>query len=183
MRQTSRRRQVGLGAALATALAASAVVTGTGAASAGSGDGRPVLRVTDWAGVPLAYTGDKAPIRSRLGGGLPWTIERADVRLSEDGALRVDVRGLVLADEATVPVLLRGTNPAPAFRVVVSCQTVVAGAAAVQELVSPTFPATMPGGDARARVQLGELPDPCLAPVVFLTSPAGAWFAVSGVDG
>lgn len=171
-----------LGAALATTVAASAVVVGTGSASAGSGEGHPVLRVRDWVGVPLAYTGDKAPIRDRAGGGLPWVIERADVRLSADGTLRVDVRGLVLADEEAVPVARRGTNPAPGFGVVVSCQTVVAGVADVQDLVSPVVPAT-PAGDARARVQMGELPDPCLAPVVFLTSPTGAWFAVGGVDG
>lgn len=189
MEQRSRQGRAALGAALATALAASAVVVGTGAASAGSGaasagsgEGAPVLRVRDWVGVPLAYTGDRAPIRARNGGGLPWSLERADVRLSADGAVRVDVRGLVLADEAPVPVERRGVNPAPAFGVVLSCQTVVAGAATVQDLVSPTFPAT-PTGDARATVQLGELPEPCLAPVVFLTGANGAWFAVGAVDG
>ena len=27
-----------------------------------------------------------------------------------------------------------------------------------------------------------DLPDPCIAPIVFVTSPTGAWFAVTGVE-
>jgi hypothetical protein len=35
-------------------------------------------------------------------------------------------------------------------------------------------------GDAEIEAML-DLPDPCLAPIVFVTNPGGAWFAVTGV--
>ena len=34
-------------------------------------------------------------------------------------------------------------------------------------------------GDARIRAKL-MLPNPCLAPIIFVTSPTGSWFAVTG---
>jgi hypothetical protein len=36
-----------------------------------------------------------------------------------------------------------------------------------------------PGGTARIEARL-TLPEPCIAPIVFVTSASGAWFAVSG---
>ena len=40
------------------------------------------------------------------------------------------------------------------------------------------FPASMKGNaDIRARV---KLPEPCIAPIVFVASPTGAWFAATG---
>jgi hypothetical protein len=35
-------------------------------------------------------------------------------------------------------------------------------------------------GDARIEARL-VLPNPCIAPIVFVTSPTGSWFAVTGV--
>lgn len=35
-------------------------------------------------------------------------------------------------------------------------------------------------GDADIRADV-ELPEPCVAPVVFVTSPGGSWFSVTGV--
>jgi hypothetical protein len=34
-------------------------------------------------------------------------------------------------------------------------------------------------GDAKIEAQL-TLPEPCVAPIAFVTSPAGSWFAVTG---
>ena len=36
-----------------------------------------------------------------------------------------------------------------------------------------------PEGDARFDTQV-DLPQPCIAPIVFVTSPGGAWFATTG---
>jgi hypothetical protein len=47
---------------------------------------------------------------------------------------------------------------------------VVAGLAAAAVLA----PAALAGD------KVLELPSPCLAPIVFVTSPGGAWFAVTG---
>jgi hypothetical protein len=40
------------------------------------------------------------------------------------------------------------------------------------------FPATITG-DAEIEAAV-DLPTPCIAPVVFVTSPGGAWFAATG---
>jgi len=40
------------------------------------------------------------------------------------------------------------------------------------------YPATMTG-DAKIEAML-HLPYPCVAPIIFVTSPSGAWFAVTG---
>jgi hypothetical protein len=45
-------------------------------------------------------------------------------------------------------------------------------------VASAPVPAS-PTGDARIRTQL-DLPEPCVAPVVFITSPTNAWFAATG---
>ncbi|MET1011960.1 MAG: hypothetical protein ABWY83_06240, partial [Actinomycetota bacterium] len=71
-----------------------------------------------------------------------------------------------------------GANPVSTFRAIVSCQTIVGGAAAVTNVSTGTFPATMTG-DSRIEATV-SLPDPCFAPIVFVTSPTGSWFAVTG---
>jgi len=40
------------------------------------------------------------------------------------------------------------------------------------------FPAT-PTGDSEIDANV-KLPSPCIAPIVFVTSPTGAWFAATG---
>jgi len=69
-------------------------------------------------------------------------------------------------------------------KAIVSCQSVVAGAAAVVNVESPLAPATVGaasagGGNATIEATL-TLPSPCIAPIVFVTSPTGAWFAATG---
>jgi hypothetical protein len=91
--------------------------------------------------------------------------------LSADGHLVVKVEGLVLATT--------GTNPVTTFRGLVSCQTIVAGAAAVVNVPTDAFPAST-AGDAKIEATV-TLPSPCFAPIVFVTSPGGSWFAVTGV--
>jgi hypothetical protein len=89
------------------------------------------------------------------------------------------VRGLVLADQSPVPPALQGTNPVPDFKAIVSCQSIsAAGAADIANVSTAQFPASSAGNaDINATV---SLPHPCIAPVIFVTSPAGAWFAATG---
>ena len=111
---------------------------------------------------------------------LPWHIN-GEVRgnLDANGELRVDVDGLVLANDPSVPANLRGTNPVPDFAAVVTCRTASAGAVVTTRTTTANFPAT-PEGDAQIRATLA-LPSPCVTPYVFVTSPnGGVWFAVTG---
>lgn len=130
-------------------------------------------------GNPEAIPGNA--IRGVSGGGLPWFIEAAEGSLSRDGHLLVSVRGLVLAGHASVPATLRGVNPFPAFRAVVSGFRVGAdGVAAIANVSTGDFVASPSGHcDIDARV---AIPRPCLAPIVLVTGPSGAetWLAASG---
>jgi hypothetical protein len=125
------------------------------------------------------YVGATNPVRGVPGGGLPWMIKSASGSLVGDGYLQVRVRGLVLADQAPVPPALQGVNPIADFQAIVSCQSIGAGdTATITNVSTPEFPASTSGNsDIRATVQL---PHPCIAPVVFVTSPGGAWFAATG---
>jgi hypothetical protein len=146
--------------------------------------GNPVFRST-LVGNPRPFIGNANPIRGLGSGGLPWTLERGEARLSADGELRVDVEGLVF-DPADPTVAGRGlgnTNPVAQFRAVLSCVTTgTGGVAGTVNLSTGLFPATsgLGGGDARIREKLAGIPRPCIAPIVFVTSPGGAWFAITG---
>jgi hypothetical protein len=143
------------------------MMTASGAGSAGTAT---ILKADTLAGVSGPYVGTPNPIRGVSGGGIPWDIAEGKVVLRADGLLEVKVEGLVLATT--------GANPVPTFRAIVSCQTIVAGAAAVTNVSTGTFPASTTG-DSKI-VATVSLPDPCFAPIVFVTSPTGSWFAVTG---
>lgn len=167
------RRSTVFAALVVTAVLA----TATGAGSTHS----PAILEFDTMGAVIApYTGSDNRIRGVAGGGLPWQIEDATGELRSDGALEVEVEGLVLLDAAPVPEALRGVNPVGEFRAIVSCQTIGDdGSAAVENVATGTFPATATG-DSKIEAQV-ELPSPCFAPVVFVTSPGEAWFSVTGI--
>jgi hypothetical protein len=157
---------------------AAALLLLTAATAVADGDEK-ILSFEAMAGIPVAYTGTKSPIRGVNGGGLPWTLREGKGELRADGRVEVKVRGLVLADDPVVPQERRLTNPVAAFRVRVSCLTVdAAGQAATVNVTTGDFPAT-PAGDAKIEAAL-DLPVPCIAPIVFVTNPAGAWFASTG---
>jgi hypothetical protein len=157
-----------------------AVVLGLfGLGSAASADPGTILKFDTMAPVTGPYVGTSNPIRGVSGGGLPWMIESGRGSLDRDGDLKVRVRGLVLANRAPVPPALRGTNPVTSFKAIVSCQTIGAdGSATVTNVSTAGFPANTEG-DSRIRATV-RLPHPCIAPIVFVTSPGGAWFAVTG---
>src|SRR5258707_15859018 len=101
------------------------------------------------------------------------------VPLKQAGRRRVTVRALVPAIVAWVPPPLRGKNPIPDFRAVVSCQAIGTGNTATVDNVSTgNFKASMAGNskiDAKV-----TLPRPCIAPIIFVTAPNSAWFAATG---
>ena len=90
----------------------------------------------------------------------------------------MEVEGLVLARRAPVPAALQGTNPIAQFKAIVSCLTTTSGAATTTNVATPLVSAS-PGGDAEIDTAV-DLPSPCFAPIVFVTTSGGAWLAVSG---
>ena len=137
-----------------------------------------VVKFEVMVGVTGPYVGTANPIRGVPGGGLPWEIDEAQGKLGANGRLKIDVEGLVLARRDPVPANLQGTNPIPNFKAIVSCQTVTGGAATVTNVETGLVPASA-DGDARFNTFVA-LPSPCIAPIIFVTSPAGAWFAATG---
>ncbi len=138
-----------------------------------------ILEFDSMAGVVRPYTGQANPIRGVNGGGLPWVIRSGKGEVKADGRIEVKVRGLVLADDPAVPLERRLVNPIANFRAVVSCLSLDAnGAAVTVNVTTGDFPATT-AGNAEIEAAI-DLPDPCIAPIVFVTSPGGAWFASTG---
>jgi len=135
-----------------------------------------ILEFDTMVGVSQAFTGAQNPIRGVNGGGLPWDIGAARGELTAGGHLEVDVRGLVFAAGPNI-----GKNTVASFRAIVSC---LRDDGSLTNITTDTFPATQGpasegGGNAHIETDL-TLPQLCLAPIIFVTSPGGAWFAVTG---
>lgn len=146
-------------------------------------DDLAILKFSTLIGVPKGLTGTTSPIRGLNGGGLPWVVAGAEGKLTTTGKLDVQVTGLVLdpTDPTVIARGLAGDNPVGSFRAVVSCLSNTGG---VVNVMTGLFPATTGlasagGGDAEIETTL-SLPQPCIAPIIFVTSPGGAWFAVTG---
>jgi hypothetical protein len=154
-------------------LAVGAVGVQATAAKDGGSPGKDVLEFDVMTPVVAPFTGTTHPIRGVNGGGVPWQIDRGRGDLSSDGRLNIRVDGLVLVSS--------GENPIPMFRGVVNCLTVASPDVGVNLATAPV-PASM-DGDATIKARV-ELPDPCVAPIVFVTSgtgaPPGNWFATTG---
>ena len=154
-------------------VAVGAVAVQSTAARDGGSSGKDVLEFDVMTPVVAPFTGTAHPIRGVNGGGVPWQIDRARGELSSDGRLKVKVEGLVLVST--------GQNPIPMFRGVVNCLTSGSPDVGVNLATAPV-PASS-DGDATITATV-ELPDPCVAPIVFVTSgtgnPPGNWFAASG---
>ena len=147
-----------------------------GQASPAAADEQKILSFTTLVGVPSTFTGAQNPIRGINGGGIPWMLSSATGVLSSGGRLVLEVKGLVLAEGASA-----GTNPVANFKATVSCLTT---GGAISNVSTDPFPATTGpasrgGGNAHVVATL-SLPEPCIAPIVFVTSPSGAWFAATG---
>jgi hypothetical protein len=141
--------------------------------------GPKILKFDTMVGVPDGLTGTKsqAALRGISGGGIPWTLSDASGELRANGHLEISVEGLVLAAGANA-----GSNPISSFRGLVSC---VKSDGTVQNILTDPFPATTGpasagGGNAEIEADIA-LPQPCIAPIIFVTSPGGAWFAATGL--
>jgi hypothetical protein len=147
-------------------------------ALAATPNGPKLMKWDVMVGVPQGLTGtaSQTPLRGLSGGGIPWMLASGEGTLSATGKLHVEVEGLVLASGASA-----GTNPIKMFRAVVSCVTSAGTFDNIQtdQFPATTGPASAGGGDSTIDAVV-TLPDPCIAPIVFVTSPGGSWFAATG---
>jgi hypothetical protein len=135
-----------------------------------------ILEFDTMVGVPSTLTGaqSQAPLRGINGGGAPWAITSAHGELTTSGHLEIEVVGLVLATT--------GSNPAAFFRGRVSC--VKSDGSFENNILTDLFPATTGpasagGGNAKIEANV-TLPQPCIAPIIFVTNAGGSWFAATG---
>lgn len=140
-----------------------------------------VLEFRNMIGVSGVFVGPDVPIRDVQGGGRPWVLDEGRGDLRADGRLEVEVEGLIIpASEGEQ----FGRNPVPFFLAAVNCLTQESPETGVTVFTKPAE-TTMIGdpqnGDARIEAQIA-LPVPCFAPLVFVTSPNGMWFATTGLD-
>ena len=158
-----------------------------GSASTASAKEPQILEFDTMVGVPRPYTGGINAIRGVPGGGLPWVVASAEGELTASGQLEIIVQGLVIDpnDPAAITAGRAGTNPSATFRAMVSCLSKdAAGTPTTVNISTDPFPATTGpassgGGNAEVEATL-DLPEPCIAPIIFVTSPTGSWFAATG---
>ena len=154
------------------------VLVFAGSAPAASASNMKILQFSTMVGLPSGLTGaqSQGPLRGMSGGGLPWMVGSATGSLTASGRLKVEVEGLVLAAGANA-----GSNPLSSFRAVVSCVTSNGSFDNIQTAAFPatTGPASAGGGDADIETTV-SLPQPCIAPIIFVTSAGGAWLAATG---
>jgi hypothetical protein len=149
-----------------------------GSASPATAREPKILEFDTMVGVPSGLTGaqSQAPLRGINGGGIPWALTSAHGELTTSGKLEIEVVGLVLAAGANA-----GSNPSATFRAIVSC---VKSDGTFQNILTEPFPATTGpassgGGNSKIETHV-TLPQPCIAPIIFVTSATGSWFAATG---
>lgn len=149
-----------------------------GSASNASAKESKIMEFDSMVGVPAGLTGaqSQVPLRGINGGGVPWMVGSAHGELSASGKLEIEIQGLVFAAGPNI-----GKNTVTSFRALVSCVT---SNGSVQNILTDAFPATTGaasdgGGNAHIETRV-NLPQPCIAPIVFVTSPGGSWFAATG---
>jgi len=124
---------------------------------------------------------NNSSIRGVLGDELPWTLTSAKGSLSANGHLLVNVRGLVFANDASVPPELRGINDETQFRALVSCLVESGKRVGTVNITTAGFPATR-SGDSNIDTFI-TLPPQCVAPIIFVLSGSeDKWFAVTGTE-
>ena len=149
-----------------------------GSASPATARESKLLEFDTMVGVPVSLKGTtaSAAFRGINAGGLAWTLTSAQGELKASGKLEVEVQGLVFAEGPNT-----GKNTVTAFKAVVSC---IGGDGLPNNVATDPFPATTGpasegGGNAEIEATVA-LPQPCFAPIVFITSPGGNWCAVTG---
>jgi len=150
-----------------------------GSVSTAIAKGPKVLKFNSMVGVPPGLTGAQSvlPLRGINGGGFAWMIGEASGELRANGHLEISVQGLVFAAGPNT-----GSNTVTFFRGLVSCVRSDGTFANIQTDPFPatTGPASEGGGNAEIVADL-DIPQPCIAPIIFVTSPGGSWFASTGL--
>ena len=167
-------------AMLAIGLALAGLAVASSDSQASEGPPRRALTVFNTMyGVEGPFLGAANAIRGLPGDDLPWEIASAMGSVSSDGRVTVFVRGLVFPDDESVPEELRGINDEEEFRAVVSCLSESGGMVTEANVATAPFPADI-GGNSFIWGQV-DLPNPCVAPVVFIVpGDEDYWLAVSG---
>ena len=162
---------------LATGLALVTLAVVAAGPVAASGSHHKTFEFDSMIGVQRPFTGSTNPVRGINGGGLPWVIGSAEGELSRSGRLELEIRHLVIDpnDPAAIAAGLAGKNPIASFRAVVSCAN---ADGSFTNVSSDPFPVTtgLNGGSGELETKL-MVPSSCMDPMVFVTSPGGAWFA------
>ena len=157
-------------------------VLAAGMSTSATADKRPGLEVGALVGLPAAYVSAAFPaeddfplVRGLQPGGLPWVVGSAKAEVKASGKVEVKFTDLLFAPGTA----LAGTNTIGTMRVVVSCLT---ESGAVANVATDPFPVTtgVAGGDGKVEASLA-LPTPCLAPLIFVTTPTERWLAVSAL--
>ena len=147
-----------------------------------NGDQGAFLTFNRMVAVDGAFEGSTNAIRGLPGDALPHTLGGAHGALGASGRLHIEVQGLVIANDTSVPAENRGTNDQASFRGLVSCLSEATdGSVATVNVMTDPFAATAGG---RANIQgIVALPAQCIAPIVFVTNADGStWLAVVGRD-
>jgi hypothetical protein len=140
-----------------------------------------ILAYQNLYGVDGPFLGEVNNIRGVVGDEAPWVIRSARGWLSDSGRLKINVRGLVFADDPLVDPALVGKNDETEFRGLVSCLTEVGDSVETANVVTQGFKATE-SGDSNIDAHV-DLPNPCVAPIVFvLAGSEDKWFAVTGFE-
>lgn len=143
---------------------------------------RTILAFHSMYGVDGPFVGEANPVRDVVGDELPWEVKGFVLGdLDSRGHLTILVRGLVFADDPSVPPDLVGTNDEAEFRGLVSCLTEVGDSVETQNVVTDGFHADT-HGNSFIHTQI-ELPNPCVAPIVMiLAGSEDKWFAMTGFE-
>jgi hypothetical protein len=147
-----------------------------GSVSTAEAKGPKILKFDTMVGIPPTLTGAQSliPLRNINGGGAPWTVADASGELRANGHLEISVLGLVLATTSS--------NASQTFRGLVSC---VKSDGTFANILTDAFPATTGpasagGGNAEIVADVA-LPQPCIAPIIFVTTGGGNCFAATGL--
>jgi hypothetical protein len=138
-----------------------------GSATALANDEHRILVFNSMTPVTGTAVGPAVNDRGLIGGGLPWAITSGSGSVTRNGHVEVGVTGLVIPARGN-------TNPVANFRAVVSC---IAQHHVIVNVSTGLFPAST-AGDSTIVADV-TLPRHCSHPLLFVTSPGAAWFAVS----
>lgn len=102
--------------------------------------------------------------------GTPWVIDQLNARVTADGRITVDGRGLLVAGGNTI-----GSNAGQSVKARLSCGGVFSDTGAPVALDAD--------GDFRIKDVLTPAPaSPCVSPVLLIVNAAGVWFAAGIPD-